>query len=53
MINLITFFCTLQIHVKEDCELPIGLHPMFRIPKKMSKIKINPEILNLDLIIQV
>ena len=34
-------FCTLQIHVKEDCELPIGLHPMFRIPKKMSKIKIN------------
>ena len=35
-------FCRLQIHVKEDCELPIGLHPMFRIPKKMSKIKINP-----------
>ena len=35
-------FCTLQIHVKEDCELPIGLHPMLRIPKNMSKIKINP-----------
>ena len=35
-------FCTLQINVKEDCELPIGLHPMLRIPNKMSKIKIIP-----------
>ena len=35
-------FCTLQIHVKNDCELPIGLHPMLRIPKNMSKIKIKP-----------
>ena len=35
-------FCTLQIHVKEDCELPIGLHPMIRVPKNMSKIKIKP-----------
>ena len=35
-------FCTLQVHVKEDCELPIGLHPMIRIPKNMSKIKIKP-----------
>ena len=32
--------CNLQIYVKEDCELPIGLHPMLRIPKNKSKIKI-------------
>ena len=35
-------FCSLQINVKENCELPIGLHPMIRIPKSMDKIKIIP-----------
>ncbi len=34
--------CSLQINVKEDCELPIGLHPMLRIPKNFDKIKIKP-----------
>ena len=34
--------CNLQVYVKEDCELPIGLHPMLRIPKNKSKIKIIP-----------
>ncbi len=32
--------CTLQINVKEDCELPIGLHPMLRIPDDFNKLKI-------------
>ena len=35
-------FCSLQINVKKDCELPIGLHPMIRIPKKMNQLKIIP-----------
>ena len=35
-------YCTLQINVKKDCELPIGLHPMIKIPKDMNKIKIIP-----------
>ena len=35
-------FCSLQINVKQDCELPIGLHPMLRIPKNFSKVKIRP-----------
>ena len=30
-------FCTLQINVKEDCELPIGLHPMLRDQIKCQK----------------
>ena len=29
----------MQINVKKDCELPIGLHPMIRIPKKMNQLK--------------
>ena len=36
--------CNLQVYVKEDCELPIGLHPMLRIPKNKSKIKIKNEM---------
>ena len=35
-------FCTLQINVKKNCELPIGLHPMIRIPKDMNQMKIIP-----------
>ena len=34
--------CSLEIFVKKDCELPIGLHPMIRIPNKYNKIKILP-----------
>ncbi len=34
--------CALQINVKEDCELPIGLHPMLKIPNKFDKVKIKP-----------
>ena len=32
--------CSLEISVKEDCDLPIGLHPMLRIPQDTNKVKI-------------
>ena len=48
MMIQIKFFCTLQIHVKKDCELPIGLHPMIRVPKNNVKNKkLNQVIFNL------
>ena len=34
--------CTLTVFVKENCELPIGLHPMINIPIEKNKIKIKP-----------
>ena len=34
--------CSLEIAVKKDCSLPIGLHPMIKIPSKKNKIKIIP-----------
>lgn len=34
--------CSLTIVVKENCELPIGLHPMINVPSEKNKIKIKP-----------
>ena len=34
--------CSLTVVVKEDCKLPIGLHPMVNIPSEKNKIKIKP-----------
>ena len=34
--------CSLIIVVKENCELPIGLHPMINVPVEKNKVKIKP-----------
>ena len=34
--------CSLTISVKENCELPIGLHPMINVPVEKNKIRIKP-----------
>jgi hypothetical protein len=34
--------CSLTVVVKEDCELPIGLHPMINMPSEKNNIKIKP-----------
>ena len=40
--NIYKIKCTLTIAVKENCDLPIGLHPMINIPSERNKVKIKP-----------
>jgi len=40
--DLNTINCSLSVKVKEDCSLPVGLHPMIKIPSDKNKIKIIP-----------
>lgn len=37
-----TINCTLKISVKQDCQLPIGFHPIINLPEEKNKIKIFP-----------
>lgn len=37
-----TIKCSLEVSVKKDCTLPIGFHPMIKIPSEKNKIKIIP-----------
>lgn len=34
--------CKLIVKVKTDCSLPIGLHPMIKVPSEKNKLKILP-----------
>lgn len=33
--------CTLEIDVRTACHIPIGLHPIFRLPEKSSRISLS------------